>query len=190
MKYVIALVFLILFTFPCMAQAVTSCSTPNITLAWTLSTSETLTPNPVTGYQIWGATVAGAEVASGTPMASVAKGVVKVTFPTPLVPGLHVEPGVHQERPPVRGVPLQLVPPGRGLAQQLQHLDRARHDHRRHRVAEQVGPRPLAAHLHQLRPPAHAPARRAPHRLAQRGGDDGSSPPPRSARAFRGPSSR
>lgn len=101
MKYVIALVFLILFTFPCMAQAVTSCSTPNITLAWTLSTSETLTPNPVTGYQIWGATVAGAEVASGTPMASVAKGVVKVTFPTPLVPGTYYFKGTASAAGPV-----------------------------------------------------------------------------------------
>jgi hypothetical protein len=89
MRSVFVLLLLLVATLPCMAQMPSPCSTPNITFSWTLSTSESQSPNLVTGYQIWGATTPGSEVISSTPMATVGKGVTSVTVPTPAVPGTY-----------------------------------------------------------------------------------------------------
>ena len=88
------------------------------------------------------------------------------------VAGLDDESRVDQPLAPELRVGFQLVAPLGAGAEQVDHGDGRRRDGRRHGIAEQVGPRPLAAQLHDLLAPRHAAAARAAERFAERRRDD------------------
>jgi hypothetical protein len=81
-------IVLLLAALPSIAQTA-QCPTPNINFAWSLSVSDTGSPNPVTGYQIWGATTPAGETTTGVPVATTNHGVTSVSIPTPTIPGVY-----------------------------------------------------------------------------------------------------